>query len=263
MNMIQISANRKLRMRSGNLGKSRLNSIAKSNRFSLAQLESRLRLRIRSNSPRAPQTKTTVKFVLHFSFSSRSHTPLLDQRRILPATSHCFRRCAEMADAHTRFPWYDANATRASADQVLGAAPAGRFIVRPSTKVGCLALSAKDPTVIRIPMFDTFILTHFLLQGVVIHAVMRQKEKGWQINLGNSVSSTFPTVLQLLQSLQPDLLFEDGAGGGGGASTASGGFVGARRPVVGCDSSSSSAASSAVSSSSSSSSSSSNGGGAG
>jgi hypothetical protein len=54
-----------------------------------------------------------------------------------------------MADAYMRFPWYDANATRASADQVLGAAPKGRFIVRPSSKAGCLALSVKDQTVRR------------------------------------------------------------------------------------------------------------------
>jgi hypothetical protein len=185
MNMIQISANPKLRMRSGNFGKSRLNLIAKSNRFSLASHNWNRDCDCEFAQIREPQTKKqpSSKKQQPSSLSCLSLSPSLfslarRQRRTLLRHSkhphsppekkaekkqkHFFLIVfdfaqREMADAYMRFPWYDANATRASADQVLGAAPKGRFIVRPSSKAGCLALSVKDQTVNRISeFFDTF-----------------------------------------------------------------------------------------------------------
>ena len=74
--------------------------------------------------------------------------------------------------------------------RVHSVASKGKFIVRPSSVHGCLALSVKDET-------------------GVIHAVMSQTQRGWHVKLGDSVSSAFPTVLELLGSLQPYLQFDD------------------------------------------------------
>lgn len=87
-----------------------------------------------------------------------------------------------------RYGWYQAQATRASAEEYLSDGQRkvpGNFVVRPSSMAEALALSV----VVR--------------DGSVAHSIIRRTETGFVVKLDDEVSPPFPTVLELLESIKP------------------------------------------------------------
>jgi hypothetical protein len=87
-------------------------------------------------------------------------------------------------------PYYDANATRQSADSQLGASYRGAFVVRPSSQPGQLALSVYDGKVRsnkqtnKKKSFYFFIFFILKKKKVVAHTAIVKRGSLWTAQIG-------------------------------------------------------------------------------